>query len=406
MKKETLIGYAATRVLDTPFWGIYNLLPFILYKDLGASPFQVALLVALKPLVSLLAMYWSSYVKGRPDRLVKNILWARGLSYLPFLFVPYFQTPWFFIAIYGFYMMLSVGVVPAWMEILKVNLPKDTREKTFAYTQAFGYMGGGLFPFLLGGLLDGYTEAWRWLFPIAALIGFSAVFFQRRILVDSSNQISLPPKKPLHKITDPWTSAYQLLKERVDFRKFQIGFMFVGSGLMLLYPALPVFFIDTLKLSYTELAVAITLCKGVGVAFASPWWSGSLNKMGIFSFSSLIAAMTALFPFCLMLAETDIIWLWSAYLLYGVAQAGSELCWNMSGPIFSQDKDSSLFSSINVVAVGLRGAVIPGLASLMIMWGSSSLTMLIGGFTCLGGSLLLSLFSRQEKFETLNPRLE
>lgn len=398
--KATLIGYAATRVLDTPFWAIYNLLPFILYKDLGASPFQVAFLVALKPLVSLLAMYWSSPIRDRPDKLVRNILWARLLSYAPFVLVPFVSTPWFYIAIYGLYMMLSVGAIPAWMEILKVNLPKETREKTFAYTQAFGYMGGGLIPFALGWAMDSYIEAWRWLFPLAAAVGFSAVFFQMRMQVDPNeyNKLPEPAQKLVHKIKEPWTAAYKLLKERVDFRKFQIGFMFVGGGLMLIYPALPVYFMDNLKLSYLELSVAITLCKGLGVALATPWWAQNLNKKGIFSFASLIAALTALFPFCLMLAATDLVWLWGAYLLYGIAQAGSELCWNMSGPIFAKEKDSSLFSAINVVAIGLRGAILPALGSLIVIWGSSALTMVLGGFVCLSGAILLSYFGRQPAY--------
>ena len=175
---RTLVAYAATRILDTPFWGIYNLIPFILYKDLGASPFQIALLIMLKPLVSFLALYWSSLVRERPDRLLSNILWARSLGYIPFLFMPLVTSPWLLIALHASYMMLSIGSMPAWMEILKMHLSKETREKTFAYTQAFGYLGGGLLPFAIGFLLDGYFQAWRWLFPLAALIGLSAFIFQ------------------------------------------------------------------------------------------------------------------------------------------------------------------------------------------------------------------------------------
>jgi hypothetical protein len=34
---RTRAAYIWTRVLDTPFWGLFNLLPFILYKDLHAT---------------------------------------------------------------------------------------------------------------------------------------------------------------------------------------------------------------------------------------------------------------------------------------------------------------------------------------------------------------------------------
>lgn len=390
MKRATLIGYISTRVLDTPFWGVYNLMPFILYKDLKGTPFQVALLVMLKPMVSLLSMYWSSHIHGRPDRLVSNIIGARVLGYLPFLFIPWIHTPWYFIAIYGSYMMFTAGIVPAWMELLKVNLPKKTREKTFAYTQAFGYLGGGLLPFFIGGVLDGYHEAWRWVFPFAALLGLTALIFQWRMTVDIKEYPLLSPETKLEKVKKPWISAWKLLEEQTDFRYFQWGFMFVGSGLMLIQPALPIFFVDTLHLSYTELAVAITLCKGIGFAVATPGWTTLLSRLKIFPFSGLIAALTALFPLTLLLAQFEITWLWAAYFIYGFAQAGSELAWNMSGPIFSKDKESSLYSSINVVAIGLRGAIIPSLGSLLIFYSSSFLTLVAGGVVCLFGALIFS----------------
>lgn len=378
---KTVLGYSATRILDTPFWGLYNLIPFILYKDLGASAWQISLLVMLKPMSSLLSGYWSSQVRERPDRLVNNVILARLLSYLPFLFVPFVTSPWVFIALYGLYMMLSVGTVPAWMEILKRNLPKDVGEKTFAYTQAFGYMGGGLLPFLTGGLLDHYFEAWRWLFPLAALIGLSALFFQKRIHVDVKQVTDSGYK-------EPWRASFELLKERVDFRQFQWGFMFLGSGLMILQPTLPAFFIDVLHLSYTELAVALTLCKGIGFALATPLWTKSLSRFALNPLTSLIAGMAALFPLALLLASTQLIWLYVAYLLYGIVQAGSELAWNMSGPIFSKEKDSSLFTTVNVLSVGVRGSLIPILGSFLL----SPVALVASATLCLGGSFALSRF--------------
>jgi len=258
--KRTCWAYVSTRVLDTPFWAIYNMLPIILYKDLHASPLQLAAIIALKPLSSIFSMYWSASINNRRDRLVSNIIWARILSYIPFFFYPFVDNPWFFIASFGFYMMLTVGIVPAWMEILKLTIPSVTRERVFSYTQVFGYMGGGLLPFVLGWMLDGYFQAWRWIFPLAAFLSLSALIFQTRMLVPSdqeepslhSNKMNLGLWS--HLIT-PWKNAWGLICKRPDFAKFQIGFMWLGSGLMIIQPALPVFFVDVLNLSYTELAI-------------------------------------------------------------------------------------------------------------------------------------------------------
>ncbi len=208
LQNRTRWGYVATRVLDTPFWAIYNLLPVILYKDLQATPAQIAAMISLKPLVSLLSMYWSSAINRYRERLVSNIILARVLGYLPFFLFPFVDNCWFFVAAFGLYMMLTVGIVPAWMEILKVNIPNRTRERLFSYTQAFGYLGGVLLPFAFGWLLDGYFQAWRWIFPAASLLALSAFFFQRRIGVplqdNSSVVVSLPWRD---RLLEPWKGS-------------------------------------------------------------------------------------------------------------------------------------------------------------------------------------------------------
>src|ERR1700722_510591 len=102
---KTRIAYTWTRILNTPFWALYTLLPFIMCKDLQATPWQIACIISLKPIVSLFSLYWSSQVKRRRDRLVSNIVWAGILGHLPFLFVPWISHPWFFIFASAVYML-------------------------------------------------------------------------------------------------------------------------------------------------------------------------------------------------------------------------------------------------------------------------------------------------------------
>lgn len=398
-KKRTKYAYIATRVLDTPFWAIYNLLPIILYKDLHATPLQIAAMIAVKPLVSLLSMYWSSAINKRQDLLVSNILWARLLGYLPFFFVPFFNNPWFFVFAFGLYMMLTVGIVPAWMEILKLNIPDKSREKIFSYAQAFGYMGGGLLPFVLGWILDDYFQAWRWLFPVAATLGLCATFFQCRILIpqsqDPQNKLVTSSFNLPQIILKPWKSAWELLRSREDFRHFQIGTMILGCGLMIVQPALPVFFVETLNLSYTELSVAITLCKGIGFVVASPFWSQWIHKLDIYRLNGWIALLACLFPICLVCVQWNFSLLYVGYLIYGFMQAGNELVWNMSGPIFAKKEDSSVFTSVNVVTIGVRGSFVPALGSLLCASFGASMIMSISCFLLLLAAIRLMSSSKK-----------
>lgn len=397
--KRTRDAYVATRVFDTPFWGIFNLLAVILYKDLHATPFQLAAVIAIKPLVSLLSLYWSSANKER-SRLVSGIMWARIIAYLPFFFFPFVDNVWFFIFSFGLYMMLAVGTVPAWMEILKLNIPNKSRQKVFSYTQAFGYLGGGLLPFAIGGMLDGYFQAWRWLFPLAASIGLISLFFQRRIILPSGQLDSETQKAPhftnvLGQLLHPWKVSWELVTKRQDFRLFQIGSMIIGCGLMIIQPVLPVFFVDVLNLSYTELAVALTLCKGIGFGAASPLWANYMQRMDLFRFSSCIAVLGLLFPLCMFLANWHIACLYLGYLCYGIMQSGNELIWNMSGPQFAQEKDSSIYTSVNVVAVGLRGCFVPALGSFICAAAGPATVMFFSGFLCLAAAARFFSYSKR-----------
>lgn len=393
--KRTCSAYIWTRILDTPFWGIFNLLPFILYKDLHATPFQLAAIITLKPLVSILSSYWSHRVYTSSGRLVSSIIAARWIAYLPFLAFPFIHSPWYVIACFGLYMFLQVGMMPSWMELLKQNVPDNTRERVFSYSQAFGYLGGGLLPFAIGWVLDEWIGSWRWMFIIAALMGLSAHFWQKSILVRSTDA-PVKPAEPSHPLLQPWKSAWDLLKRRPDFAKFQIGFMLIGSGLMIIQPALPVFFVDGLHLSYTEMGMAITLCKGISFACSSPLWVRWIQRVDLFRFGAIIGGLAALFPFLLLAAQDHILWLYFAYMTYGLMQAGNEMSWNLSGPMFAKKEDSSPFSSVNVIAVGVRGLFIPSIGAFCLAQFGSPAVIVLSGVLCLLSAVRMAVYSVQK----------
>lgn len=396
---KTRAAYTWTRILNTPFWALYTLLPFILCKDLHASNWQIASLISLKSIVSLFSLYWSSLIKRRSDRLISNIVGASLLGHFPFLFVPWVNHPWFFVFASANYMFFHRGVNPAWMEVLKINIPEASRKTVFAYGSAIYHAGGAVLAILIGSLLDDYLHIWRWLFPATALISWGGLFFQATLPIKKIND--LPPSdagKPVfsfkEQLKKPWRDAWELIKQRPDFARFQMGFMLGGGGLMLWQPALPQFFFDTLLLNYKELTVAMTLCKSIGYAAALPGWTRLMSRINIFSFTGAVTALAALFPFALMAAQWNLIWLYAAYLLYGIMQTGSEMSWNLSGSIFSKQEDSSTYTGINVVSIGLRGCIAPALGSLLSVWTNATVVLVMGGILCLLATWQLALKSQ------------
>lgn len=402
--QKTRAAFVWTSILNTPFWAIFNMLPFILYRDLNATPLQVTAIIILKPAVSIFALYWSMLIEKRKDRLISNLIWARVLSHVPFFFFPFVDNPWFFIASFGLYMMLARGTVPAWMEVLKLNIPDASREKVFAYGSALGYIGAALIPFALGGMMDAYRESWRWIFPATALISLGAIPLKNRIFIQLDVPCENKAAAPISwkgQFLKPWKSAWELIHRRPDFTRYQLGFMLGGSGLIIMQPALPVFFMDKLNLTYTELAVALTLCKGTGFALTSSFWARLMSRIDIYRFNSWVTLLAFVFPFCLLAAQFNLSWLYGGYLLYGMMQAGSEMSWNLSGPLFAKDEDSSVYSSLNVMTVGLRGCFVPAIGSLLAYQVHATGVMLLGGMLCLLSAMFMSRYSRQFRQKAL-----
>ncbi len=401
--RRTSLAFICTRILNTPFWALFVMLKFILCKDLHATEFQVTTFIALAPLVSVFSVYWSSEINKRRDRLLSNVVLANILKHLPFLFFPFVNDPWFFVFAAATFTMFHRSSSPAWMEILKLNLPKHSREQIFAYGTTIAFLGDGFCCFLLGFLLDKYDESWRWIFPITAIISTLSVYFQLRIPIELTENRPVDEKKSFKtKALAPWKNAWEMMKSRPDFVNFQIGFMILGGGgLMIMQPALPTFFMETLNLSYMELSIVLTFCKGIGCAFTSSTFARWINKMDIYFYSSIVTVIGCLFSLCLVAAKFHLIWLYAAYGIYGIMQAGSELGWNMSGPIFSKDEESSVYTSCNVLLVGLRGAIFPIIGGAFTVIFNPSAVILFGGFLCLLATFKLLSDSKKVNAESI-----
>lgn len=391
-ERLTKSAFLWTRIFSAPFWAIFHLLPFILYKDLGAGALPITLMITLKPMVALLSPYWSARLHNRQERLIPNLVAANLLKYAPFLFFPLITNAYLLVLSFALFMFLSRGIIPAWMEILKQNITQKKVSHLFAFGSSLDYLAMALLPLGFGFLLDHYPGSWRWVFFFTALLGMSSTLFLMRIPSPPSSPIPAPP----FTLLKPWKETLHILKKRPDFLQFQIGFMLGGSGLMLMQPILPQFFVDSLNLSYTKMCTALVICKSIGSAVSNPFWARLYNQINIFTFSSLVTLLAALFPLFLIGATYDLTYLYIGWIAYGIMQGGSEMSWNLSGPYFSHKEDSSTYSQTNVLLVGLRGAFIPPLGALLYkLTGNVHLVIFGGAFLCLLATLSLAKNSKK-----------
>lgn len=390
---RALIG---SSLLSEPLATLYGFLAFILYKDLGASAFQIALLTMLKPVATILSFYWSAGLGGK--RLGSNVMWAGIWMRAPFLLCLWVDSVGYVIAASVNYMFFYRAGIPAWMEILKRNMPEGRRGRIFSISSGLGYAEGIILSLAMGAILDHDPGMWKGLFFCSAGLGLVAAVMQGRVAPEgpATERVGVPLRELLVR---PWRDSWELMRQRPDFSRFQWGFMICGFGIMLIQPALPLFAVDWLGISYLEMAAAVSIAKGMGFALSSPLWAKWIDRVNVFRMASIVFLTVGLFPVLLCFSEWSLGWLYAAYFWYGVGQGGSHLVWHLSGPMFARKEESSRYTGVNVVLAGLRGGVAPPLGGwLAVLFGPIAVLLLGGAFCFYSGlSLLRSRFAKEEE---------
>lgn len=377
-----------------PLIAIYSMIPFILRKEIGATTYQIVLFSTLSPILAVFSFYWGAWLSHRKNKLLPNLIGAWILARLPFLFFPFIDS---FMAMFiccSIYQLFSRASTPALMEILKRNMEKNTREYAFSLYYGLSVIEGVLIGFLLTEALVLSDNNWKIIFLICSLISLTSVFFQLRIKVPLDKESSSSEEKK-NLITYPLRESLQLLKTRPDFAMFQWGFMIGGFALMLIAPVRSIFMADILPVSIADVTLARCVFVGLGIAGSSLIWKKALELFGIHRLIVWILIGFGLFPLLLMLSSTHLAWFYFAHLVYGVTQGGSHLIWHLSGTIFAGDQNSTPFTTVNVLMIGVRGAVGPVLGGFLCnSWGPMPV-LLLGSFLALTGAWAMNIWRQK-----------
>ncbi len=396
----------AMHLLNEPFMVLFTMLHFVLRKDLGATAFQLALFTSLRPILAVFSFYWGANLLKQRHRLVSNLMGAFFLARICFLLLPFYSNIWFMIFAAGMYELFNRAGTPALIEILKVNMEKKTREHVFSTCFVLSFAESILLGLAFGNLMTNNFMMWSSMMFGATLFSLAALMYQLRIPLPFT-EVPIPQKTSLHeRFIAPWQRMFTLLKKRPDFTRFQFGFMLGGFGLMLIAPAKSIYFADVLHLTHGDIVLARSVFMGIGVIGSTALWRRGLETRSIPFVTMCMLFGFSCFPALLLLGSWSKAFTFFAFLTYGIAQAGSHLLWNLSGTFFAGNDDSSQYTSVNVLTVGLRGLVGP--------MSGAALCSIFGPHTVLGLGMVFCLLgivytmvsekeSRTEKDSNLQP---
>lgn len=374
-------------VLGEPLAIALFLLKPILSRDLHATDHQLALLTTLKHAITLFSVYGSMWALNKRERLKPQLIWTGIILRVPFFFFAWIYDAWWALLAVGVHMLVGKAAQPAWFETMRLNLPKEERTRIYAASSAISCLEGLILGFCAKRYLQVYPSSWRMLFPLSALIGMLAMWWIWRIPVpnadapvDQSGQVSSSQNaqpNALEFLGRPWKTALNLLRERPDFRTFQLGYFVCGGGILLFQPLMPNFCVRELEITdYSVLVDLFTIYFSIGYAISMYSWNRSL-RLGLFRASILLCMFFALHIILLIAAhfchghhilrkDAPLFLLRAAQAVYGIAAGGSHVLWNMSGTLFCKDReDSSVYTTTNMVAIGLRAVTLPFLGAFL-----------------------------------------
>ncbi|MBI3236418.1 MAG: MFS transporter, partial [Chlamydiales bacterium] len=334
--------------------------------------------------------YWSARLTRRPDLLRSNLIIAWVLARVAFLFVPWMLNPWYLIFCCAVYEFFNKSGIPALIEILKINIPKEARESTYTFYFVLSFIESIFLGLILAGFLKHNPAAWHFLCAAAALISLSSVWIQMKVPIEMRNVPDLPVPSFKSRLVQPWKEAWTLLRQRPDFARFQWGFMMGGFGLMLIAPSLSLFYVDILHLEHAQIVMGRSILMGIGIVLSSYFWRKALIRLSIPRLTMWILLGFGLFPLALLLSQIDMQWFYLSFILYGVAQAGSHVLWNLSGTLFSKEEDSSPYSRVNILMSGLRGIVAPACGGVLCAYLGAPFMLGVGALCCFTGILYMS----------------
>lgn len=385
--KITKLNFLWMSLSQEPMVALYALLPFILAKDLGASALEVSLFMAIRPISSVFSYYWHAFQHTRHPNLRIHLMVAWGLSFTAFLFLPRFSTLGYVMLAASCFQLFSKAAMPPFYEIFKQNLDQIHRKRLISYTYLASFVISACLGLFFGQLLDTKPGSWKIAASIFSALALSSLFFQKKLSFDENKTEAVNSSD--HFLFAPLKKSFAILKSSKDFRDFQVGFMIGGSALMLIGPALSIFYADTLELTHKSYTQARYIFMSFGVIATTPLWQRALKHYSINQIMPYVSLIFGLFPLVVISSFFHKPIVNAAFVLYGIAQAGSHLIWNMSGPVFSKDADSSPYTALNILMQGLRGCIAPIMGGVLTSLAGPIFVLVLGSLLGLYGMYVM-----------------
>jgi len=379
LERKTFVRHLLFAALNGIGFGVtVTLQEVVAWRVFDASATQVTILY----MTVHFAMLSSVFFTGTMQKFKRHsgILIAAGIIRIIAMSSIFFvQNAWqFIIAMWVFQLPLAV-VNPAQNFILAKNYPSSSRGIRFGISVSVMNFFAIVASFAAGVILDINDMYFKYIFFGVGIITAVSIF----------SLASIPTKNRMMKtVGNPFRDMIKIFRTNRGFWKFQRNFFIYGVAFLILGPVIPIFMVDVLNMSYTEISIARGIIAYLGIAVFAPFSGKALDKHNPFLHAARAFAILALFPLFFLVSYFGGKWfVFAAYGFYSLAMAGVSIIWNLGSTYFSEHDREATYQSVHLTMTGIRGLSAPlfGLLTLSVFgfnttFGLSAAIFLLAAF--------------------------
>lgn len=347
IERETYRLHTRAALLEGAFGAIVASVAEVARKGLAADTLVITLITMAPAVTQVLALFIAGRLdSSRPRKLIRR---AGLLGRLPLLILLLrWDDPWLLLVLVSVQALSMVPIISAWNGILRSNYTERSRGRIFGLAARWQSVAAAVAVIASGIWAEREPEAFRWLFPLAGVIGASACVLYSSV-PRREGMIAAPSAVRLSSAG----SLIRVLRRDARFRQYQLGFFFYGMGFMALATAKPFITVDELRLDWHVLLGARAIPYIAGIIF-SPFFGNLMDRIGAARLGVISFAGLVLYGIVLSLAD-DAVTFCLAEVIFGVAMTGVTILWNMGAIAFAKEGEAMQYMAIHVALVGVRG---------------------------------------------------
>lgn len=373
------------QVMEGVILGVLALNEFVFLKSMNGTDYQVGFLFQFSMVVFIFLIFFNELRKRIRNK--KMLLRISGLATrLPLIALFFFPSTdssylanssyhYIFLGLFLIYYFGNIIIYPAINLLLKTNYRHENFGKLYGYTTSVNKVVMLVSTLVYGILLDKDPFAFRYVFPVAALLGVFSLFILSNI--DYSRVVQVPRAAGLKEsLRKSVREMVAILRKNRPYRDFEIGFMFYGIAFMMTSPVINIFFEDALGLNYSSVAFYKNAYNVIAIVLLL-FTGRLLGKMDPRKFSSLTFLSLVIYLLFLMLTPylpvhfilagislypTMIV----AFISYGFFAATMVLLWNIGSAYFCRPEEADDYQSVHLFLTGVRSLAAPILGVLML----------------------------------------